>query len=376
MRVHFIVESGTDVRLLEGLAERMDVSVTARAIPGGRAISQPPRRTVRVEEISPSRARFAAIVLQRLVARRDTYDVVLAQGYGAAALAANLAARATGKRTVMLVCSPIERYYECRRSHPEPDRPYRRLALLGIRQLARWNAVLAQRYVVLSQHLADVVRQHGADCPVDVIPVYGVDVDRFAPAAVSKTTIRQRLGLPESGALVFFSSRIAPEKDAETLLAALALLRTSRHDVRLLHLSGGHEALLDAARRHSMADRVIAADAVDPRDDLAEYYRACDVCVQASREEGLGFSPLEALACGVPVVATAVGGLRETIVDGQTGWTYPVGDAAALAGQIRQALDDPEEAARRTAAGRLMVMERFGRTIVWERFARTLTGGA
>jgi glycosyltransferase involved in cell wall biosynthesis len=95
--------------------------------------------------------------------------------------------------------------------------------------------------------------------------------------------------------------------------------------------------------------------------------------VQASREEGLGLSPLEALACGVPVVATAVGGLRETIIDGETGWTYPPGDDAALAQRISAVLDDPAEARRRAAAGRDMVMTRYARDLVFDRFAAALT---
>jgi glycosyltransferase involved in cell wall biosynthesis len=283
VRVLFVVESGTDVRLVEALAERVDVTALARAIPGGRAISQPLRHVVSVEEASPSRARFAATVLRRLIARRGDYDVVLVQGYGVAALAANLAARTTGAPTSMLVCSPIERYYACRRTHATPGKPYSRLALAALRQLARWNAVLAQRYVVLSEHLADVVRAHGADCPVHVIPVYGVDVDRFAPAAEPKNVLRHRLGLPQHAPLVFFSSRVAPEKDAETLLTALASLREAEPEFRLLHMSGGHEVLLDAARRHGVADHVIATDAVDPRDDLALDYQASDLCVQGSR---------------------------------------------------------------------------------------------
>ena len=118
---------------------------------------------------------------------------------------------------------------------------------------------------------------------------------------------------------------------------------------------------------------MIATDAVHPRTHLAQDYQACDLLVQSSREEGLGFSPLEALACDVPVVAAAVGGLKETIRDGDTGWTYPVGDAAALARTVAAALDHPAESSRRTALGRRMVEAHFERRLVFDRLEALLT---
>ena len=117
-----------------------------------------------------------------------------------------------------------------------------------------------------------------------------------------------------------------------------------------------------------VADLVDAGDALDPRLELAAFYQAANVCVQASREEGLGFSPLEAFACGTPVVATAVGGLLETVVDGETGWTYPRGDSARLADAISDVLSHPEEAFRRTARGRAIVLRSFERAKTFEMF--------
>ena len=88
--VCFVVESGTDVRLVEGIAERFDLKVIARRIAGGVAISQSPAREVDSETGSSSRLRFAWSVLRRLAAGKQ-FDVVLVQGYALAALAANLA---------------------------------------------------------------------------------------------------------------------------------------------------------------------------------------------------------------------------------------------------------------------------------------------
>jgi len=200
-----------------------------------------------------------------------------------------------------------------------------------------------------------------------------VDTNRFKPTSTAKLDLRRELGLPESGGLVFFSSRVAPEKDAETLLEAAAILSEAGRDIWLLNLSGGHDAFHAAANKLNVADRVIAKDAVHPVYDLPAFYQASDLCVQASLEEGLGFSPLEALACEVPVVAAAVGGLKETILDGETGWTYRPGNATELANRMAEILDNPAEADRRAANGRRMVAKRYERSTVFEEFVELVT---
>jgi glycosyltransferase involved in cell wall biosynthesis len=366
-RLLLVAESGADVRLVEGLAERFELSVFARRIEGGVEISQATEAAFEAKVGPASRARFARAVFGELRRRRVEVDAVVVQGYGAAALAANVACGLARIPAFMLVCSPVERYYLCRREHAEPGKPFSRRELFALGALARMNARVGSHYLVLSEHLSEVVRGHGGRLPVTVVPVYGVDTEIFSPAREPKRVTRERLGLPAEGSLVFFSSRVAPEKDAETLLAAFRTLLEEGRDLRLLHRSGGHRAFAEDARRFGVAGRVIATDAVHPHRGLADDYRASDLCVQASREEGLGFSPLEALACGVPVVAAAVGGLRETVRDGETGWSYAAGDASALAACMREALDDPAEAVRRAALGRALVRERYERA---EAFAR------
>jgi D-inositol-3-phosphate glycosyltransferase len=271
------------------------------------------------------------------------------------------------------VCSPVEAYYRCRKSSAD-GRPFRRLEYFAIRMFSAVNARLGHGYVVLSPYLESVVRAHGArKQPVDVIPVYGVDGEVFSPASEPKAAIRARLGLPETGSIVFFSSRVAPEKDAETVLRAVRILVDRGRPVHLLHLSGGHRELLELARRVGVEQHVIAGDAVVPFAPLADYYRASDVCVQCSKEEGLGFSPLEALACGIPVIATAVGGLRDTIRDRETGWQVPVGDPEALAAAVVSVVDDPVEAARRTSAGARLVGRSYERRVVFDAFLERLS---
>src|SRR5260370_3465332 len=96
----------------------------------------------------------------------------------------------------MLVCSPVERYYRCRRNDGVPGKTFRLWEYLGITALARVNARLGCHYIVLSQHLAETVRSHGTRARIDVVPAYGVDTSIFLPATDAPAASRGRLGLP------------------------------------------------------------------------------------------------------------------------------------------------------------------------------------
>lgn len=364
-RVWFAVESSTDVRLLEGFAESFELTVLVRRKSAGSAISQPPAMDIPVLALATSRIAYVVRLFIELIEKRRTFDIVVVQGYGLAALAVNLAGLFACFPTVMIVCSPHEEYYRCRRLDKTAARPFHLYGLLGLCVLGRINALIGQEYIVLSKYLATVVRSHGARQPISVCPVYGVDTKVFQPAHQPMAEMRHTLGLPAEGSLIFFSSRIAPEKDVDTLLEALGILLDDGRDVWLVNASGGYLDLLERAREHNVERRLIARPAVDPRLDLASYYQVADLCVQASRAEGLGFSPLEALSCGTPVVAASVGGLRETILEESTGWTYPPGDPFALARALALALDNPDEATGRAARGRELVLQRYDRAVAF-----------
>ena len=142
---------------------------------------------------------------------------------------------------------------------------------------------------------------------------YGVDTALFRPASAGeRVELRRRLELPRDRFLVLLSSRISHEKDPETVLRAAAMVRARGVDAAVLNLGGGHREFLALAHGlglESPAEWVLARPAVHPMEGLADYYRAADVLAQGSLEEGLGLSPLEALACETPVVATAIGGM-------------------------------------------------------------------
>jgi glycosyltransferase involved in cell wall biosynthesis len=366
VRVCFVIEATTDVRLVEGLAELGHLTLLARQIEGQGEISQPTAVDFEAIRASLSRIRFPFFVLSHLLRRKSRSDFVLVQGYGLAAAAANVAGRMTGTPTAMLVCSPTEKYYRCRLATMGDGRTFATAPLIALKLLARFNALVGRQYLVLSQHLSEVVSSHGTHRPITLLPLYGVDTTVFSPAREDKSAIRAELHLPTNGFLIFFSSRIAPEKDSDTLLEAVRTLLDEGRELWLVHCSGGFREFQQAASGAGVSHRVIAREAVHPHHELPRYYQASDVCVQSSKEEGLGFSALEALACEIPVIAAATGGLIETILPGKTGWTYPVGDATQLARCLIAVLENPAEAKRRAAAGRLLVCERFERTLVFE----------
>jgi glycosyltransferase involved in cell wall biosynthesis len=96
------------------------------------------------------------------------------------------------------------------------------------------------------------------------------------------------------------------------------------------------------------------------RDDVPDLLGAADLFVLPSRWEGLGLVFLEAMAVGLPVVATRISAVPEVVQDGETGWLVPAGDPASLATALLTALDDPAERRRRGAAGRVRLEQRFG----------------
>jgi glycosyltransferase involved in cell wall biosynthesis len=360
-RLIFICESGVDVRIIQGLSKRFRFSILIRPAFGDCTITWPYEGEFPVEILSgPSgRLAFALYTVKWLVSHGSSYDLVIAQNYGLAALAANFARLITGINTLLLICSPNIEYFRCRRRKHEISLPSYLSGMAVLQTCRAVNALLTQRYIVLSHYLAGVVAADGVSRST-VIPIYGIDTICFHPISPArKKAIRERLGLPLEAYIIFFSSRIAPEKDTDSLLRAARILVERKIEFLLLNLSGSYNAFLSKAESEGLQKWVRAIDAVHPIHDLPAFYQAADLCVQISLEEGLGISPLEALACEVPVIATSVGGLRETIRDGETGLTVPVGDAQALAEKIFYAMNHREQMLDMARRGRNMVKQRY-----------------
>jgi glycosyltransferase involved in cell wall biosynthesis len=160
------------------------------------------------------------------------------------------------------------------------------------------------------------------------------------------------------GPTILEVARLADVKGQRQLIRALACLDATAVLVgRDLEQGGAYEATLrDEARRLGVADRVILAGY---REDVPALLAGCDVFCLPSRAEGMPLVVLEAMAQARPVVATAVGGTPELVVDGETGLLVPPDDVDALARALKRALSDPGLATRMGEAGRARVERDF-----------------
>jgi glycosyltransferase involved in cell wall biosynthesis len=210
--------------------------------------------------------------------------------------------------------------------------------------------------------VVELARMGIAADKVSVVPC-GVDTDQFSPRGPVADRGTQRHRLLQLG-------RLVPRKGAAVSITALTLLPEAE-----LVVVGGPAAdrldddpevrrLRDIARAAGVADRVRFTGSV-PSEQVAPLLRSADVVLCPGDYEPFGIVPLEAMACGKPVVASAVGGQLDTVADPGTGRLVEPGDPTALARAVGELLADPAVREACGAAGRRRVLSRYG----WERVA-------
>jgi D-inositol-3-phosphate glycosyltransferase len=183
----------------------------------------------------------------------------------------------------------------------------------------------------------------------------GVDHAFFGPG--DRPQARRALGLPQAGPLLLFVGRIQPLKALPTAVRALEQVTLRHPDAHLVVVGGpsGPHGKEEQERTGALVDELGLAERVifvppRPHELLSTFYRAADVCIVPSRSESFGLVALEAAACGTPVVASDVGGLRSLIDQGGTGYLIEEASAAAFARRITQILDEPLAAERMSTA--------------------------
>jgi L-malate glycosyltransferase len=250
-----------------------------------------------------------------------------------------------------------------------------RHVLFPLNRIHKLTLRRTSRVIAVSQAVAESLYTPSIFAPEKIVTIHnGIDVDRFAGTAKDNATDRRlRVGMV---------GHIAPIKGQEDFVRAAAIMRAHRDDVEFI--------IAGEDKSHSRENRVALEKLISDLkmehaikligwvDDVASLLSTLDLFVSSARSEPFGLSIVEAMAAGVPVVATASEGAREIIEDDQTGRLVPVGDVEAMATAIVEVLNDRTVRKRLADNALANVQEKFSLDRMVERtiqvYAAALAG--
>ncbi|WP_141999770.1 glycosyltransferase family 4 protein [Amycolatopsis cihanbeyliensis] len=219
---------------------------------------------------------------------------------------------------------------------------------------ARWERLLGttEHLLFVADSTREMFARYAAPQRTRTVR-YGTPMVRFGghTSDRAKREARRALGLPEDGLIVLNVGIMEPRKGQVGLIAAMDRVRWARPDV-LLTVVGHHPSEYSLATSDLVAAKGLEhwVNLVELQRDPVPWFRAADLFVNSSDIESLPRSILEAVCCGLPVVASDVFGAREVITDGHSGWLFEPNDVDALTVALLRALETPAERRREMAA--------------------------
>ena len=284
-----------------------------------------------------------ALSLRRQLKQFDP-DVIHAHWWFPAGFVACLTVAAARRRKLLITCHGAD-YFALGGRFP---------------RLRRWVFERADKVALVSTSMHDHAVRLGFPTEKLAVAPMGVDLkETFRPPRAA-----QRKG-------VLYAGRLVDKKGVDTLLEAWARTPQTVRDSGLLIVGSGRsaESLQALARTLGVSDSV-TFHGVAAHEQLAELYRLAELLVfPSSDQEGLGLVVIEAMGCNCPVLASDVASLTDVIVDGETGFVFPKGDATALAARLNELMADPERRADVAERGGDLARARFDWLIVGERYA-------
>ena len=240
---------------------------------------------------------------------------------------------------------------------PYPDAPRRRRVWANRLLLERRDRVVGVGEAVRDALIAN----EGFSADRVGVVRNGIDLSPFGSEALGtheRVETRHRLGVTPDELVILHVARLDPQKDHATALRSFARLRERRLGVRLVIVGDGHELQRVTALIESLhLDSAVAL--LGERRDVPRLLAAADVLLLTSVTEGLPLAVIEAMAAGLSVVATRVGGVAEVVEDGVTGLLAPSGDVEATANQLLTLASDADQRRRMGEAGRARAQALF-----------------
>ncbi|MFA4833851.1 MAG: glycosyltransferase family 4 protein [Patescibacteria group bacterium] len=226
----------------------------------------------------------------------------------------------------------------------------------------------------ISNYLADWAKKMGAVCPIGVVP-NGVDINQFSifNFQFSIPEFKKKLGIEENEKVIITVSRLVEKNGVDDLVKAISELRITNYElpVRLLICGVGEEGkkLKELAKRLAVDNKILFLGYI-PYSELPKYYAVSDVFCRPSLTEGLGNVFLEAMAAGVPVIATPVGGIPDFLKDNETGWFCRVKNSESIAEKIKLILDQKNAVSVKNVLdnARKMVEEKYE----WDKISKQM----
>ncbi len=241
-----------------------------------------------------------------------------------------------------------------------------------VEPLNRLLAPITDAFVAVAGPHGRYLAEHEG-CPAARIVVIpnGVDAQRFRPAAAD-AALGDALGLPQAAPVIGIVAALRPEKQHELFLHAAALVHRQSPECRYLIVGDGpRQATLEALAGDLGLAGVVHF--LGARGDVPQLLALIDVFVLTSKMEANPVSILEAMASGKPVVATRVGSVAETVLDGRTGYLVAPGSADEVAAKVLELLGDPVRAAALGQAGREEVVAHWSIERMVEGYQEMLT---
>ena len=193
---------------------------------------------------------------------------------------------------------------------------------------------------------------------------HGVDCDQFSPVE-DRAALRKSLDLPAEAPLIGCFGRIRHQKGNDLFVDSMVRVFSQTPQGKALVMGRATEDnkaylqdLKDKVAAHEMSDRILFRDEV-PFEQLTAHFQALDLYVAPQRWEGFGLTPLEAMACGVPVVATRAGAFEDLVLPEQTGYLVDIEDVDALARHTLELVTDDSKRARFAQKARARAVENF-----------------